>query len=96
MSAQPPVHLFADVHDVFYKPPHKQNFVTAPKPVKDKEPTYQTIDPIQNPKLTMEIYNKLMMVTLSPAELFAISPDMQNRLHEAITLKQVPMEAIFS
>jgi hypothetical protein len=38
MSAQPPVNPFADVHDALYKPPHKQNFATAPKPAKDKEP----------------------------------------------------------
>jgi hypothetical protein len=34
------------------------------------------------------------LVTLSPEELFAILPDVQNRLHEAITLKQVPNEPI--
>jgi hypothetical protein len=47
----------------------------------------------------MEIYNKLMKlpsVTLSPEELFAIFPDMQNRLHEAITPKQVPMETVLA
>jgi hypothetical protein len=73
--------------------------MAAPKPAKDKEPTYQTIAPIQiqNPKLVMEIYNKSMkspLVTLSPEKLFAISPDVQNRLREAITLKQVPTETI--
>jgi hypothetical protein len=49
--------------------------------VRDKEPTYQTIAPIQNPKIATEIYNKSMklpLVTLSPEELFAISSDMQN------------------
>jgi hypothetical protein len=49
--------------------------------VKDKEPTYQTVAPVQNPKIVMEIYNKSMkspLVTLSLEELFTISPDMQN------------------
>jgi hypothetical protein len=81
MSAQPPVHPFTDVHDAPYKPPHEQNLATTPKPAKDKELTYQTIAPIQNPKITMEIYNKSMkspLVTLSPEELFTISPDIQN------------------
>jgi hypothetical protein len=37
-----------------------------------------------------EIYIKLMkspLVTLSPEELFTISPDVQSQLHEAITPK---------
>jgi hypothetical protein len=45
----------------------------------------------------MEIYNKSMkspLVTLSLEELFAISPDMQNRLREAITLKRVSLETV--
>jgi hypothetical protein len=47
----------------------------------------------------MEIYNKSMklpLVTLSPEELFAISPDVWNQLHEAITPKQVPMETVLA
>jgi hypothetical protein len=54
-SAQPPVHPFADVCDAPYKPPHEQKFAAAPKPAKDKELTYQTLAPIQNPKIAMEI-----------------------------------------
>jgi hypothetical protein len=41
----------------------------------------------------IEIYNKLMklhFVTLFPEELFAISPNMGNQRHEAITPKRVP------
>jgi hypothetical protein len=97
MSAQPQVHPFADVCDAPYKPPHERNFAAAPKPAKDKEPTYQTLTPIQNSELTMEIYNKLMkspLVTLFPEELFAISPDVWNQLREAITLKCIPTKTI--
>jgi hypothetical protein len=74
-SAQPLVHPFTDA---LYKPPHKQNFAAAPaKPVMEKELTYQTVAPIQNPKIVTEIYNKFLklpLVTLSPEELFTISP----------------------
>jgi hypothetical protein len=77
-SAQPPVYSFADVHNAPYKPFHEQNFAAAPKPAKNKEPTYQTIAPIQNPKIATEIYNKSMklpLVTPSLEELFTISPN---------------------
>jgi hypothetical protein len=53
-SAQPLVHHFADVWDATYKPPHKRNFAAALKQGKDKELTYQTLAPIQNPKIMME------------------------------------------
>jgi hypothetical protein len=92
--AQPLVHHFAEVHKAPYKPPYEWNFAAAPKPAKDKE---LTIAPVQNPKLMMEIYNKSMespLVTLSPEELITISPDVQNRLCEAITPKWVPMETV--
>jgi hypothetical protein len=62
-----------------------------------KEPAYQTIAPIQSPKITNDIYNKSMkapLVTLSPEELFAILPEVRNRLREAITPKRVPHEMI--
>jgi hypothetical protein len=74
-SAQPLVHPFADVSDAPYKPPHKRNFAAAPKPVKDKESTYQTVAPIQNPKIATEIYNKSMklpLVRLSLEEIFDV------------------------
>jgi hypothetical protein len=64
-----------------------------------KEPAYQTIAPIQSPKITNDVYNKLMkapLVTLSPEELFAISPKVRNRLHEAITPKRVPHETVLT
>jgi hypothetical protein len=34
------------------------------------------------------------LVTLSPEKLFAISPEVHNRLHEAITLKRVLNETV--
>jgi hypothetical protein len=76
-----------------YQPPHERNFATAPaKPAKDKEPAYHYVAPIQNPRTIVNVYNKSMqapLVTLSPEELFAISPEVHNQLREAITLKRV-------
>jgi hypothetical protein len=39
---------------------------------------------------------KSPLVTLSPEELFTISPDVQNQLCEAITPRRVPMETVLA
>jgi hypothetical protein len=89
-TTQPPVHPFANVKETSYQPPHECNFTAAAaKPAKDKQPAYHYVAPIQNPRTVVDIYNKSMqapLVTLSPEELFAISPEVRNRLREAITL----------
>jgi hypothetical protein len=88
---QPPVHPFSNVKEISYQPPHECNFAAAPaKTAKDKEPAYHYVAPIQNPHTVIDVYNKLMqapLVTLSPEELFAISPEVCNRLCEAIMPK---------
>jgi hypothetical protein len=90
-TTQLPLHPFANVAETSYQPPHKCNFTTAPtKPAKEKEPAYHYVAPIQNPRTIVDVYNKSMqspLVTLSPEELFTISPEVRNRLHEAITPK---------
>jgi hypothetical protein len=90
---QPPLHPFANVKETSYQPPHKCNFAAAPtKPAKDKEPAYHYVAPIQNLRTVDDVYNKSMqapLVTLLPEELFAISPEVCNRLCEAITPKRV-------
>jgi hypothetical protein len=92
-TTQLPAHPFANVKETSYQPPHECNFAAAPtKPAKDKEPAYHYVAPIQNPCPVIDVYNKSMqapLVTLSPEELFAISPEVRNRLHEAITPKRV-------
>jgi hypothetical protein len=97
-STQPPVHPFANIKETSYQPSHERNFTAAPtKLAKDKEPAYHYLAPIQNPRTAVDIYNKSMqspLITLSPEELFAISPEVCNRLREAITLKQVLSETV--
>jgi hypothetical protein len=49
-TTQPPIHLFANVKEMTYQPPHECNFATAPtKPAKDTEPAYHYVAPVQNP-----------------------------------------------
>jgi hypothetical protein len=76
---------------MFYQPPHERNFAAAPaKPAIDKEPVCHYVAPIQNLHTIIKVYNKSMqapLVTLSPEVLFAISPEVSNRLHKAIMPK---------
>jgi hypothetical protein len=95
---QPPLHPFANVAETSYQPPHERNFAAAPaKPAKEKEPAYHYVAPIQNLRTIVDVYNKSMqspLVTLSPEELFTISPEVHNQLHEAITPKRVLNETV--
>jgi hypothetical protein len=81
-TIQPPLHPFANIAEMSYQPPHEHNFTAAPaKPAKEKEPAYHYVAPIQNPRTIVDVYNKSMqspLITLSPEELFAISPEVRN------------------
>jgi hypothetical protein len=95
---QLPLHPFANVAKMSYQPPHERNFATASaKPAKEKEATYHYVAPIQNPHTVVDVYNKSIQtphITLSPEELFAISPEVHNRLREAIMPKRVLNETV--
>jgi hypothetical protein len=97
-TTQPPLHPFANIVETSYQPPHERNFAAAPaKPAKEKEPAYHYVAPIQNPRTVVDVYNKSMQtphITLSPEELYAISPEVRNRLREAITPKRVLNETV--
>jgi hypothetical protein len=92
-TTQPPLHPFANVTEISYQPPHEHNFTAAPvKPVINNEPAYHHVAPVQSLCTVVDIYNKSMqspLVTLSSEELFAISPELRNRLHEDIMPKRV-------
>jgi hypothetical protein len=97
---QPPLHPFTNIAETSYQPPHECNFAATPtKPAKEKEPAYHYVAPIQNPCTVIDVYNKSMqapLVTLSPEELFTISPEIRNRLREAITPKRVLNKTVFT
>jgi hypothetical protein len=61
---------------------YERNFAAAATtPAKEKEPAYHYVAPIQNPHTVVDVYNKSMHsphITLSPEELFAISPEVYN------------------
>jgi len=47
----PPLHPFSNIPEALYTPPSTRNFaapVDREKAIKDKEPAYRTITPIQN------------------------------------------------
>jgi hypothetical protein len=81
-TTQPPLHPFANVPETSYQPPHERNFAATPaKPAKEKELAYHYVAPIQNPRTVIDVYNKSMQtphITLSPEELYAISPEVRN------------------
>jgi hypothetical protein len=97
-TTQPPVHPFANVAETSYQPPHEHNFAAAPaKPDKEKKLAYHYVAPIENPRTVINVYNKSMQtphITLSPEELYTISPEVRNRLREAITPKRVLNEMV--
>jgi hypothetical protein len=97
-TTQPPLHPFTNITETSYQPPHERNFTAAPaKPAKEKEPAYHYVAPIQNPHTVVDVYNKSMQtphITLSPEELYAISPEVCNRLREAIMPKRVLNETV--
>jgi hypothetical protein len=97
-TTQPPLHPFTNVTETSSQPPHECNFATAPaKPTKEKEPAYHYVAPIQNLCTVINIYNKSMQtphITLSLEELYAISPQVRNRLREAIMPKRVLNETV--
>jgi len=72
-------------------------FATLAAPVdkninKEKEPTYKTVTLIQNPKVTDAIYERLMKspsVTISPKELLSLSPDIRQKMRDAVMPKRV-------
>jgi hypothetical protein len=96
VATQPPVHPFSNIKEMSYQPPHECNFATTlTKPAKDL--AYHYVTPIQTPQTAVDIYSKSMkapLVTLSPEELFAISSEVRNRLHEAIMPKRVSAETV--
>ena len=90
---QPPIHLFANIPEAQYIPPSTRNFAApADKASKDKKPAYRTAAPIQNPKVAKEVYERSMkapFITLSPAELLALSPDYCQKLRDSVTPKRI-------
>jgi len=91
---EPPVHPFAGLPESNYVSPSVRNFAApVDKNInKEKEPAYKTVAPIQNPKVTDAIYKRSMKspsVTISPKELLSLSPEIQQKMRDAVMPKRV-------
>ncbi|KAF8232402.1 hypothetical protein L208DRAFT_996629, partial [Tricholoma matsutake] len=90
-----PIHPFVNVPEALYAPPVHCNFAAPAekeKIMREKEPAYHTIAPIQNAKIIDDIYSRSMkapLVTLSSEELLSISVEMRQKMHDAVTPKHV-------
>jgi hypothetical protein len=77
-SSQPPIHPYAVVKENSYLPPHERNFAGPSKGKEREDRTYHTQAPIQNDKITSEIFlcsMKTPVVTLTSEELLSLSPE---------------------
>ena len=91
---EPSAHPFAGIPESNYVPPSVCNFAApVDKNInKDKEPTYKTVTSIQNPKVADAIYERLMKspsVTILPEELLSLSPEIRQKMRDAVTPKRV-------
>jgi hypothetical protein len=88
-----PIHLFMKACEPSYLPPHERNLAGPPlKQTKERE--YQVQAPIENPQIASDVYLQWMRtpnVTLTSEELLSLSPDVQNKVHESITTKRMPV-----
>ena len=73
-------------------PPQERNFgAPAPKPPKDKEAAYRTQAPVQDPKIADDVFSRSMktpFVTLSPQELWSLSPEVRQKVRDGVTPKR--------
>jgi len=87
------VHPYAKTKEANYLPPHERNYATsAPKPPKEKDFAYRTHAPVQDSKIADEVYTcsmKTSFVTLSHQELLSLSPEVRQKVREAVTPKCV-------
>ena len=95
-ASKPPVHPFAKVKEANYLPPHERNFASAATGKPGKEPAYHTQVPVYDPKIASEVYARSIRtpsVTISPEELWSISPEIRNKVREAIMPKRIATES---
>lgn len=93
-SVPPPLHPFDKAKDAHYQPPKNKNFGSPP--TKPKDPAYQTVAPIQNPKVAEDIFKRTLgasAVSISLEELLALSPDFRQKFRDATTPKRVQAAA---
>jgi hypothetical protein len=73
-----------------YYPPQDKNFALQSKPPKEKYFAYKTYAPIQDSKIADSVYSHIMKdshFTISPQELLSLSPEVQQKVKDAVTPK---------
>jgi hypothetical protein len=93
-SSPPPIHPYAAAKENSYLPPHERNFAGPSKGKEHEDHTYHTQAPIQNDKIASEIFSHSMktpVVTLTSEELLSLSPKVQSKWKEQVTLKRIPL-----
>ena len=91
--AEPPIHPFVKAAEATYRPPHERNFAAVAKPA--REAAYRHTTPIHDPKIAEDVYNRSMTtpcVTLTPQELFSLSPEVRQKVREVVTAKRITNE----
>ena len=95
-TPKPPVHPFANAKEANYLPPHERNFASAAPGKPAKEPAYHNQVPVYDPKIASDVYArsiKTPSVTISPEELWSISPEIRNKVRDSIMPKRVATDA---
>jgi hypothetical protein len=93
-SLQSPIHPYAAAKENLYLPLHECNFAGLLKGKEHKDRTYHMQAPIQNNRITSEIFShsmKIPVITLTSEELLSLSPKVQSKWKEQVTLKCVPL-----
>src|ERR1700723_890020 len=92
-ETEPATHPFTKTKETIYAPPQNRNYATPPpKPTKDKEPAYHMQALIYSPQIVQQVYIRTIkspIVTLMPEELFSISPEIRNRIKDAVSNKRI-------
>jgi hypothetical protein len=91
-EVEAPIHPFAQVRETSYLPPHERTF-----PNRAKDTAYHTHAPVHNPAIANDVYQRTMKspcVTLTPEELFSISPEVRGKVRESVTPKRTPNEPV--
>ncbi|KAF8227373.1 hypothetical protein L208DRAFT_1297008 [Tricholoma matsutake] len=87
------VHPYASVRENAYLPPHERNFAGASKGKEKDGPLYATQAPVRNEKIMHDMFSRLMKMPigmLTSEELLLLSPEVQMKWREQVTLKRVP------
>ena len=95
--APPPFHPFAGARDASYAPPQARNVgAPPPKPPVGRDFAYRSTAPVQQPHIAEDVFKRSMAascITLTPAELLSLSPEVRQKYREAVTPKRAPAEA---